>query len=137
MNSFPRWLYSTRSQKPLNALLPKKKQLLYPDLSSFLRFSDSTQFHIPKLLKYANSDSSLFNSDESASNDELLRKLMTPSTTSNYDCPTPSSNDNSPIKLYDNSLFKQIIKTPEAVISIDRSRRLSQDQSNLLPHPMD
>ena len=114
-----------------------KKQLLYPDLSSFLRFSDSTQFHIPKLIKYANSDSSPFNSDESASNDELLRKLMTPSTTSNYDCPTPSSNDNSPIKLYDNSLFKQIIKTPEAVISIDRSRRLSQDQSNLLPHPMD
>ena len=102
-----------------------------------MRFSDSTQFHIPKPNKNANSDSSPFDSDESASDDELHQKPITPLTTSNYYCPTPSSNDNSPTKLYGNSFFKQIIKTPQTDISIDRSRHSSQDQSNLLPPPID
>ena len=72
-----------------------------------MRFSDSTQFNIKKPNKHANSDSSLFNSDESASDDDSPQKPMTPLTTSNYDCTTPSSNDRSPIELYDNSPFKQ------------------------------
>ena len=62
---------------------------------------------------------------------------MTPISTSKCDCPTPSSNDNSALKLYDHSPFKQIIKTPQTDISIDRSRHLSQDQSNSLPPPID
>ena len=97
-----------------------------------MRFSDSTQFHIPEPIKYANSDTPPFNSDESASDDESPRKPMTLSTTSNYDCLTTSSNDNSPIKFFDNSPFKQIINTPHTDFSIDRSRHQSQDQSNLL-----
>ena len=102
-----------------------------------MRFSDSTQFHIPEPIKYANSDSPLFNSDESASDDESSQKPMTPLTTSNYNCPTPSSNNNSPIKLFDNSSFKQIIKTSHPDTSIDRSRHLSQDQSTLHSPPID
>ena len=41
-----------------------KEPLLYPHLRSFMRFSDTTQFQIPQPTKYANSDSSPFNSDE-------------------------------------------------------------------------
>ena len=36
-----------------------KEPLLYPHLCNFMRFSVSTQFNIPKPIKYANSDSSL------------------------------------------------------------------------------
>ena len=43
-------------------------------------FSDYTQFYIPKPIKYANSDSSLLNSDESACDDESPQKPMTPLT---------------------------------------------------------
>ena len=42
-----------------------KEPLLYPLLRNFIRFSDSTQFNIPKPIKDAYSDSSPFNSDES------------------------------------------------------------------------
>ena len=122
-----------------NHLIPyyPKEPLLNPHLRSFMRFSDSTQFNIPKPNNYANSDSSPFNSDESASDDDSPPKIITPSITSNYDCTAPSSNDKSPFKLYDHSLFKQIIKTPQTDISIDRSRHLYPDQSNLLPPPID
>ena len=102
-----------------------------------MRFSDSTQFHIPKPIKYTNSDSTPFNSDEAASDDESPQRPLTPLTLSHYNCPYPSSNDNSPIKLFYNSLFSQINNTPQTDISIDRSRHLSQDQSNLLPPPID
>ena len=100
-------------------------------------FSDSTQFIIPNPIKYANSDSSPFNSDESASDDDSPQKPMIPSTRSNYDCTTSSSNDRSPIKLYDNSPFKKIIKTPQTDIPTERSRRQSQDQSKFFPPPID
>ena len=101
-----------------------------------MRSSDSTQFHIPEPIKYSNSDSPPFNPDESASNDESLQKPITPLITSNYECPLPSSNNNSPIKLFDNSPFKQIINIPHTDISIDRNRHLFQDQSNLHPPPI-
>ena len=44
-----------------NHLIPyySKEPLLYPHLCNFMRFSVSTQFSIPKPIKYANSDSSL------------------------------------------------------------------------------
>ena len=102
-----------------------------------MRFSDSTQFNIPKPIKYANSDSSPFNSDESMSDEDSSQQFITTSLTSNYDSTPSSSDDNSSIKLYDNSLFKEIITTPQTDIPIDRSRHPSENQSNLLPLPID
>ena len=102
-----------------------------------MRFSDNTQFHIPHPIKYANSDSSPFNSEDSPSDDESSQQSMTPSNTSNYNCPTPSSNNHSPIKPIENSPFKRIIKTPHTDIPIVKSRHLSQNQSNLHPPPID
>ena len=102
-----------------------------------MRFSDSSQFGIPKPTENANSDSSSINSDESLSDEDSSQKLIIPPTTFNYRFKIPSSNDSSPIKLYDNSHFKQKIKTPQTDIPIDTSRQPSQDQSNLLPPPLD
>ena len=50
-----------------NHLIPyyPKEPLFYPHLRSFMRFSDKTQIQIPQPTKYANKDSSPFNSDES------------------------------------------------------------------------
>ena len=86
-----------------NHLIPyyPKEPLLYPHLSSFMRFSDTFQFQIPQPTKYANSDASPFNSDESLS-DEDSQTFMTPSTTDNSSQTfvTPSSfrasNQNTP-----------------------------------------
>ena len=66
-----------------NHLIPHYpiKPLLYPHLRSFIRFSDSTQFQIPQPIKYANSDSSPFNSDEPLSDEDSSQTFMTPSTT--------------------------------------------------------
>ena len=49
-----------------NHLIPyyPKEPLLYPHVGIFMRFSDSTNYNIPKPIKYAKSDSSPFNSDE-------------------------------------------------------------------------
>ena len=66
---------------------------LYPHLRSFMRFSDSTQFQIPQPFKYANSDSSPFNSDESLSDEDSSQTFMTPSTTLT---PSKTSNQKSP-----------------------------------------
>ena len=109
---------------------------MYPHLRSFMRFSDSTHFHIPKP-KNANSDSPPFLSDKSASDDESPQTPMTSLTTPNYDCTNSSSNDSSPIKLYDNSPFKQIFETLQTDISTNRSRHVSHDRSHLLPPPID
>ena len=98
-----------------------------------MRFSDSTQFNIPKPIKYANSDSSTFNSDESMSDEDISPQFINPSTNSNYDPTSSSSNDHSSIKLDDNSPFKEIVTTPQTDIPIDRSRHPSQNQSNSLP----
>ena len=79
-----------------------------------MRFSDTTQFQIPQPTKYANSDSSPFNSDESLSEEDSQTFVKppsfstsnqnTPSITSNYKSLTPSTNDN--------SLYRHIINTP-------------------------
>ena len=94
-----------------------------------MRFSDSSHFDLPKSSKYANSDSSPFNSDE-----DSLPKAIMPPTTSNYDFTTPFSNDNSPNKLHDKPPFKKIVKTHQTDLPFDRLRHPSQNQS-LLPHP--
>ena len=121
-----------------NHLIPYyPKELLHSHLRSFMRFSDSTQFTIPKQIKYANSDSSPFNSDESMSDEDISPQITTPSTNSNYDPTSSSSNDRSFIKLYDNSPYKEVITTLQTDISIDRSRHPSQNQSNSLPPLID
>ena len=130
-----------------NRLIPyyPKEPLLYPHLRSFMRFSDTTQFQIPKPTKYANSDSSQFNSDESLS-DEDSQPFMTPSTTedSSQTFLTPSSfstsNQNTPpitsnyksltSSTNDNSLYKDITTTPHTNIPSDRPRHPSNNQTD-------
>ena len=135
----------------LNPYYPKEP-LLYPHLRSFMRFSDTTQFQIPQPTKYANSDSSPFNSDESLS-DEDSQTFMTPSTTdnssqtfvtpssfstSNQNTPSTTSNEKSlTSSINDNSLYRHIINTPHTNISSDRSRHSSNNQTTSLPPLID
>ena len=101
-----------------------------------MQFSDSCQFNIPKPIKYANSDSSLFNSDTSLSDEDSSPKPIKPQITPNHNFTSPSLNDNLPIKPNDNSSFKSVIKTNQSDIPIDRSRHPFQNQSPL-PPPID
>ena len=112
-----------------NHLIPyyPKEPLSYPHLRSFMRFSDTTQFQIPQPTKYANSDSSPFNSDESLSAEDS-QTFMTPSTTDNFsqtfvtpssfstsnqNTPSTTSNDKSlTSSTNDNSLNKHITNNP-------------------------
>ena len=137
-----------------NHLIPyyPKEPLLYPHLRSFMRFSDTTQFQLPQPTKYANNDSSPFNSDESLS-DEDSQTFMTPSTTdnssqtfvtpssfrtSNQNTPSTKSNDKSlTSSTNDNSLYKHIINNPHTNISSDRSRHPSNNQTTSLPPLID
>ena len=137
-----------------NHLIPyyPEEPLLYPHLRSFMRFSDTTQFQIPQPTKYASSDSSPFNSDESLS-DEDSQTFTTPSTTedSSQTFVTPSSfstsNQNTPSRTSnhksltpptnDNSLYKDIINTPHTNIPSDRSRHPSNNQTDSLPPLID
>ena len=134
-----------------------KEPLLYPHLRSFMRFSDTTQFQIPQPTKYANSDSSPFNSDESLSDESLSDKksqtFMTPSTTNNssqtfltpssfstfnQNTPSTTSNDKSSTSsTNDNSLYRHIINTPHTNIPSDRSRHSSNNQTTSLPPLID
>ena len=133
-----------------NHLIPyyPKEPLLYPHFRKFLRFSVTTQFQIPQPTKYANSDSSPFNSDESLS-DEECQTFMTPSTTEDssqtFTTPFITSNQNTPYLTItsnhksltpttnDNSLYKDIINTPHTNIPGDRSRHTSHNQTDSLP----
>ena len=137
-----------------NHLIPyyPKEPLLYPHLRSFMRFSDTAQFQFPQPTKYANSDSSPFNSDESLS-DEDSQTFMTPSTTnnssqtfvtpssfstSNQNTPSTASNDKSlPSSTNDNSLYRHIINTPHTNIPSDRSRHPTNNQTTSLPPLID
>ena len=94
-----------------------------------MRSSDSTQFHIPKPNNYANSDSSPFNSDESASDDESPQKPMTPLKSPNYDSTTPSSNDSSPTESEITTTFQTRNVTP--VTPSKRTRSLITDTSSV------
>ena len=118
-------------------------------MHSFIRFSDSTQFQIPKPIKYANSDSSPFNSYESLSDEDSSQTFMTPSTT--LTPPTTSNQNSSPSRTpfilsnhksltpptNDSSLYKNIINTPHFNITNDRSRHPSQNQIDSLPPLID
>ena len=117
-----------------------------------MRFSDTTQFQIPQPTKYANSDSSPFNSDGSLS-DEDSQTFTTPTTTedSSQTFVTPSSfstsNQNTPSRTSnyksltsstnDNSFYKDIFNTPHTNIPSDRSRHPSNNQTDSLPPLID
>ena len=135
-----------------NHLIPyyPKEPLLYPHLRSFMRFSDSTQFQIPQQTKYANSDSSPFNSDELLSDEDSSQISMTPPTISTPPSipnqntsqtnrtPLISSNQNPLIpSANDTSVYKNIINTPHTNIPIDRPRHHSHNQTDSLPHLID
>ena len=120
-----------------------KEPLLYPHFRNFMRFSDSTHFLVQKPNEYENSDSSLFNSDESdespsdenSSHNDSTSHSLRP-TTSNYDSTNLFSNDSSPNKIHDNPPFKNLIKTHQTG-PIDKSRHPSHNQSNLPQPPID
>ena len=98
-----------------------------------MRFSDSTSYDISKPIKYANSDSSPFSSDESLSDDNSLQDNLTPPTPPNYN--TDLSTKNSSLtNLNDNPPFKQKSKISPNNPPIDRSRHQSQNQS-ISPNP--
>ena len=91
-----------------------------------MRFSDSIKSDIPKPIKYANSDSSPFNSDESLPDDTSLPdndQTLSPNDFS----PQPSSNTNPPSKI--NTPFQSILQAPGTNHSCDRIRHPSQNQS--------
>ena len=115
-------------------------------------FSDTTQFQIPQPTKYANSDSSPFNSDESLSEEDSQTSMtsstmnnsshtfVTPSpfSTSNQNIPSITSNDKSlTSSTNDNSLYRYIINTPHTNVSSDRSRHSSNNQTTSLPPLID
>ena len=137
-----------------NHLIPyyPKEPLLYPHLRRFMRFSDTTQFHLPKQIKYANSGSSPLTPDESLSDENSSQTFMTPLTTSNQNSfplsnqnvhqtsrtPFITSNQKSSTPFTnDNPSYKRLINTPQPNISIDRSRHQSQDQPDSFPPPID
>ena len=143
---------NTCSSKSFDSVL-SERTTFNPHLRSFMRFSDTTQFQIPQPTKYANSDSSPFNSDESLS-DKDSQTFMTPSTTNNssqtFVTPFSTSNQNtssttSNHKSFksltpptnDNSLYKNIINTPHTNIPSDRSRHPSYNQTDSLPPLID
>ena len=124
-----------------NHLIPyyPKEPLLYPHLRNFMRFSDTTQFQIPQPTRYANSDSSPFNSDESLSEEDSQTFVTPPSfSTSNQNTPSITSNDKSlTSSTNDNSLYRHLINTPHTNVSSDRSRHSSNNQTTSLPPLID
>ena len=135
-----------------NHLIPyyPKEPLQYPHLRDFMRFSDTTQLQVPQPTKYANTDSSPFNSDESLSDDDSQtsmtpfstddssQKSITPSSTvTPYNTPFVSSNGNTLFEpsnhkslttptTNDNTFYKNIITTPHSNFPTDRSRHSSE-----------
>ena len=91
-----------------------------------MRFSDSINLDISKPIKYANSDSSLFNSDESLSDDTSFSDNDQTLSQKNFS-PQTSSNTNPPSKI--NPPFQSIPQPPGTNQSRDRTRHPSQNQS--------
>ena len=104
-----------------------------------MRFSDTTHFQIPQPTRYANSDSSPFDSDESLSEEDSQTFVTPPSfSTSNQNTPSKTSNDKSLTpSTNDNSLYRHIINTPHTNVSSDRSRHSSNNQTTSLPPLID
>ena len=111
-----------------NHLIPyySKEPLLYPHLRNFMRFSDSINLDIPEPIKYANSDSSPFNSDESLSDDTPSSDNDQTLSPNNFSSHT-SSNTNPPRQIDPPS--QSIFQSPDTNQSRDRTRHPSQNQS--------
>ena len=92
-----------------------------------------------QITRYANSDSSPFNSDESLSEEDSQTFMTPPSfSTSNQNTPSITSNDKSlPSSTNDNSLYRHIINTPHTNVPSDRSRHPSNSQTTSLPPLID
>ena len=96
-----------------------------------MRFSDSTHFVIPKPIIYPNSDSSLFSSDEllfdqnssqiDPTSSQLSKPLIPPITSST----NLFSKNSFPTITNDNVSFKQLIKTHQNELPINKSRHPS------------
>ena len=91
-----------------------------------MRFSVSINLDIPKPIKYANSDSSPFNSDESLSDDTSFSDNDQTLSPNNFSSKT-SSNTNPPSKI--DPPFQSILQPPGTNQSGDRTRHPSQNQS--------
>ena len=104
-----------------------------------MRFSDTTQFQIPQPTRYANSDSSPFNSDESLSEEDSQTFVTPPSfSTSNQNTPSITSNDKSlTSSTNDNYSYRHIIHPLHNNVSSDRSRHSSNNQTTSLPPLID
>ena len=104
-----------------------------------MRFSDSTHHDIPKPIKYAKSDSSPFNSDESLSdenssqNDPTSSQLSTPLIPPTTSSTNLFSKNNSPTITKDKSSYKHLIRTHQNELPITKTRHPSQNQS-ILPN---
>ena len=109
-----------------NHLIPyyPKEPLLYPHLRNFMRFSDSTNFDVPKPIKYANSDSSPFNSDETLSDDTSFSDNDQTLSPNNFSSQTSSHTD--PPSTIDPP-FQSILQPPGTNQSRDRTRLPSQN----------
>ena len=91
-----------------------------------MRFSDSITYNIPKLIQYANSDSSPFLSDESLSDDTSFSDKDQTLSPNNFSSQT-SSNTNPPSKI--DPPFQSILQPPGTNQSRERTRHPSQNQT--------
>ena len=91
-----------------------------------MRFSDSIDFDVPKPVKYDNSDSSPFNSDEPLSDDTSFSDNDQTSSPNNFSSQT-SSNTNPPSTI--DSPFQSTLQPLGTNQSRDRTRHPSQNQS--------
>ena len=92
-----------------------------------MRFSDSINLDIPKPNKYANSDSSPFNSDESLSDDTSFSDYDQTSSPNNFPSQT-SSKTNPPSNI--DPPFHSSLQPPATNQPRDRIRHPSQNQSS-------
>ena len=91
-----------------------------------MRFSDSINFDVPKPIKYANSDSSPFNSNESLSDGTSFSDNDQTLSPNNFSSQTLSNTD-PPSKI--DPPFQSILQPPGTNQSRDRTRHPSQNQS--------
>ena len=90
-------------------LFHPKEPVFYPHLRNFMRFSDSPQYDIRKLIKYANCDSSPFNSDDTLSDDTSSQENFSSSTPNPPSSPLILSPTIYPLMTQDSSELQSLI----------------------------
>ena len=111
-----------------NHLIPynPKEPLLYPHLRNFMRFSDSINTDIPKLVIYANSDSASFLSDTSSSDEDEPSNTTQPYNLDTFLNDTSSYNTIN--KTLDTNLSRTRIRQPTDSSSLPLSIDTSQNR---------